>query len=165
VRSRMPPVRSRISGDDPDADVPGPPTSTRRDGSGQPRLSIESPEHLVDVDEFGLEFDQQKVARGGVPGHLIDAPSLAVDRERHFRCRHPTRGRRHEGSEALGEMRMPGVQQAFGVAPRQWAVNSRRTSTPAAMARIVSSDNFRQWPRSSSETVACETPAAAARSV
>ena len=87
-----------------------------------------------------------------------------VDCKREPRLYHPSRGARDEVSETLRRQGMPAVEQPIQVAatpaPNEVDGDVERGRNSPECA----SDSRSQWPRSTSDTVACETPAERATS-
>lgn len=88
--SESPAIGAAGCEEEPGADSLRSPASLTRDARRESNLPIERPEDLGDVDELGLELDNQNNAARRVPGKTIDDSPFAVDREGHLRSQRPS---------------------------------------------------------------------------
>ncbi len=78
---RMSTVCACVGHDQPHGDKRRLPAAAGGNLMDQAAFSIERPQHLIHVDEFGLEFDDEYVAAPVVPRQLVDDAALAVVRK------------------------------------------------------------------------------------
>ena len=109
-------IGARVRDDQPDADATRLPPATCSDLRDKTPLAIESAQQFIDVDELGLELNEEQMPGFGVPGELVDHASLSVDGERDFRLDLPALGLRHRCGEALREDGVTAVEQPVEVA-------------------------------------------------
>lgn len=76
VSSDPPTVRARIANGDPAGDGLASPTASASNQRGQPTVSVEGGQQLVQIHEIRLEFDDQKRAARAMKGQDIDGPTL-----------------------------------------------------------------------------------------
>jgi len=154
VFPRVAPIGARVGHDQPDAHEVRFPASARGDLSAQAVFSIECSKQLVDVDQRGLHLDHQQVLGSSMPGELVDDAAFAVI------AKDTSGSTLHPGVRAINAARLSASREWRRLSnrssspPRHRPTISRRTSSAAAMRRIVASDRLPQWPRSISDTVA-----------
>ena len=127
-----PPVRNRNPrrhAFDTPAPIPGHPGS-------KPAFAIDGAHQVVDVDDLGLQLDDEEAGRCGVPGKHIDHAPLAEHGEGHLRLQDPAIVLHEACGNRLVHRRMASIQQA----PEVSALPSRRQDDRAIERRSDRSD-------------------------
>lgn len=156
------PVGARIRDHQPRAHAASGPAAAPRDLNCQPPLLVERPDQLIDIDDRGLEFDDQNRAGRFVPSQQVDDSSLAVDLARRRSRTRPRRQRpsragarssprrlrptRHAGRRRSGRVRRRPIWEA---PPGSRRASPRRCGASAARRDRVHRAPFatRAWPR------------------
>jgi len=115
-----PPIRPTRRHDDPERHrrrrvARANPTLIDRHTNCVPLLAMGRAQQLVDVHDVGLELDDEQRPPTGMPRQDVDDAPLAIDRERHFRCRDPRRQVAERPCYGFMEARVTGVEQAVHV--------------------------------------------------
>ncbi len=164
VRSERPSVRPAVRHDHPRRDRHRIPTPRTSHGRREPALAIQGGHELADVDDLGLQLDDQQDPACRVPREDVDDAAFAVDREGDFRS-------------AIQPGRSP-KNRAISSCIRAWRALTRRPRSPPchrttessrasrapATARILPSGTPPRRPCSILRTTQRETPARIARS-
>lgn len=109
-------VGAAVRNEQPRGNGPWTPLARGGDLGSQPDLPIEGPKHLRDIDDLGLELDNEEGASPGMPGEGVDHASFAVDRERHLRRELPVTNPREPSGEGLMERGMARVHDPIELA-------------------------------------------------
>ncbi len=81
MSSNSTPVRSALCKDDPHRDRAGIPAAVAGDSRGEPATSVGCSHQVIDVDEFGLELDDEQDSSDRMPREDVDHSAFSVDRE------------------------------------------------------------------------------------
>ena len=76
VSSDPPTIRTRVAKGDPACDSLTPPAASPSNQGGQPTVSVNGRQQLLQIHEICLEFDDQKGAARAMKGQDIDGPTL-----------------------------------------------------------------------------------------
>jgi len=87
------------------------PRKLRRDLGTEPVLAMERAENLPDIDDLGLQLDEQERSHALVPGDDVDNAAVAVVRERDLRPKRPPRQTAEPAAHVFRECRMPGAHE------------------------------------------------------
>jgi len=116
VRSDRPSVRPAVRHDHPRRDRHRIPTPRTCHGHREPALAIQGGQELADVDDLGLQFDDQQDPACRVPREDVDDAALAVDREGDLRLRGPARKITEEAGHQFVHPGMARAHQATEIA-------------------------------------------------
>jgi hypothetical protein len=116
VSRDCPPVRPAVGDDHPNADAGRIPASRGGDLRCEAALAIERAEELVQINQLGLELDDEERSGLRMPGKDIDRSSLAPDRERDLGLDDSARPSGEEPRQDLVHRGVPGIDQAPEVA-------------------------------------------------
>src|SRR3954454_1755335 len=86
------------------------------DSRREPEPTIHRSEEVVDVDQLGLQLDDEQRSGLSVPAQQIDRAALAVDGIRDFGRDFPPVKRREVGSDLFVKTSMSGGQQPIEIA-------------------------------------------------
>ena len=116
MHGKRPTIRSTVGDNKPNPNSRRNPSAIPYQPIGEPPLPVKSAHRLIQVDELGLELDDQEAPRCRMPGKDIDDPSLAVDGERDLGLAEPRPVGQQVPSHRLVHGRMPRVEQSAEVA-------------------------------------------------
>ena len=97
------PVRLRVGEDNPHARRDWVPAAVAGNPGGKTPIAVDRAEQRLDVDEIGLELDDQQQPSPGEPREDVDHAALAIDREAHLGHGDPAGEGRKETRERLME--------------------------------------------------------------
>ena len=103
---KPPPVGTTVRDQQPRRKAVGPPVACCSDLWGEPNLPVKGPQHLGNIDDLGLQLDDEEGASPRVPREAVDDAPLTVDRERRLRGELPTTRIREPSGEGLMERGM-----------------------------------------------------------
>ena len=105
------PIRASVGDRDPARYGRGTPTTLPGDARREATLPVDAPHQLIDVDELGLQLDDEQAARGWMPCKTVDDPTLAVHREGDLRLEDPSRKGDEPDREGLMQRRVACVDE------------------------------------------------------
>lgn len=135
------------------------PTAITDDFGGQSTLAIDRAHQVADVDDVGLQLDDEQGPRLRVPRHDVHDSAFAADRERDFRRHLPAGKRQERPSHRLMQRAVASIQHRSRSPPCQRGTRSTLPPSASKMRATDSTLSSRTRPRSSIQTASRGTRA------